>query len=553
MNGKRILGVVLVLGLGAGLLDGQQPSPSRGGENPALAANRLKTQERAAMQEDIEIMRRLLNRSLSDAYGASAANFNLRRYMGGPNGAVINGDQVLKYFLEGSGSMGLAPYNERARVNPYKWGDAVRLNPNANTLSGDVLNLTNDTWAEVFYFGGANQRLPLTTEGAYLKGHGVVFTLTMPPHGLIEQEPQKNLAAGYCAKCHESLPNKLVLNEFFQEKDANVKAMAEKPEQPPSAWEQTRREVRGIKEEPKKEPPPPPARKQSLCGPSVVTDAVLRALAENGRHFSHLGPLENLTVVITFRPMNNAGVASADSFWLDLGWSPASRANLGAGIAMGDFDNDGRVDLFVANANGTGNLVLNNGDGTFSTQKPTPDANANNSQAPAKSDQEDAKKAVDKAIEYLKRNQMPGSRDYELLGDLHLKQGRFEEAVKAFEKAIQENPNSVGLRGKYLEALKSHVEAIQKQLEADKPKLDEMRKQLLDAANEYAKALGGKKEEAAPPQPPPPPPLPVKLTISAPKRILDQVGAGKMTFEEFRKSPEVTVEFSQPAASGEKK
>src|SRR5207253_823874 len=37
---------------------------------------------------------------------------------------------------------------------------------------------------------------------------------------------------------------------------------------------------------------------------------------------------------------------------------------------------------------------------------------------------------------------LSSARDYELLGDLHLKQGRFEDAVKAFQKAIDQKPDA---------------------------------------------------------------------------------------------------------------
>src|SRR5438105_3088850 len=42
-----------------------------------------------------------------------------------------------------------------------------------------------------------------------------------------------------------------------------------------------------------------------------------------------------------------------------------SGAGYGMGVAVGDYDNDGWTDLFLANVNGNG-LLHNNGDGTFS-------------------------------------------------------------------------------------------------------------------------------------------------------------------------------------------
>ena len=44
------------------------------------------------------------------------------------------------------------------------------------------------------------------------------------------------------------------------------------------------------------------------------------------------------------------------------------------------------------------------------------------------------------------------------------------------------------------------------------------------------------------------PPLPAKMIVSAPIRLLDEVGAGKITFEEFRKG--ATVEYLPFASPG---
>ena len=98
----------------------------------------------------------------------------------------------------------------------------------------------------------------LGTEGVYLKGQGVVYTLTLPP-----------------AAQHTTT-----------EKEKTVV-------KPVSDWDRVRNEVRQEKQvsEEKK----PPARVRSL--PEII----LQVLAENGQHFAQLGDNENITVVVTFR------------------------------------------------------------------------------------------------------------------------------------------------------------------------------------------------------------------------------------------------------------
>ena len=40
------------------------------------------------------------------------------------------------------------------------------------------------------------------------------------------------------------------------------------------------------------------------------------------------------------------------------------------GAAWGDYDDDGQLDLYVANADGPGRLYHNQGDGTFAGRRP---------------------------------------------------------------------------------------------------------------------------------------------------------------------------------------
>src|SRR5262249_23750042 len=176
---------------------------------------------------------------------------------------------------------------------------------------------------------------------------------TLPHHGRMVEDPHsipgRAVPAATCTHCHA--------DPFTKQIEESMRTAQKMP----SLWGQTRRELRGVKEERK----PAAAKKKELevCGPGTVGEAVLKMLAESGHHFSHLTENETLTVVITFRGGEEPQRPKAHD--------PA--------------------------------------------QAPP--------QKPATSSTSTSSATVEKKAE-------PSSaRDYELLGDLHLKQGRAQEAV----------------------------------------------------------------------------------------------------------------------------
>src|SRR5262249_16823661 len=114
----------------------------------------------------------------------------------------------------------------------------------------------------------------LDTEGTYLKGHGIVYTLTLLP---TSRDPRPQA------------PNP--------------------PPKPLSDCDRIRREVRQEK------PGAPEANKQTK--EPTLGDIVLKLLADNGTHFSHLRPEESLTVAITFRAPRMAQITDGISILLD--------------------------------------------------------------------------------------------------------------------------------------------------------------------------------------------------------------------------------------------
>ncbi|HLW67492.1 MAG TPA: tetratricopeptide repeat protein, partial [Gemmataceae bacterium] len=134
-------------------------------------------------------------------------------------------------------------------------------------------------------------------------------------------------------------------------------------------------------------------------------------------------------------------------------------------------------------------------------------------------------------------------RDYELLGDLHQKQGKMNEAIDAYSKAVQAAKTAT-IAQPAGEDAKANVEKVKQRVRDLSTKLARV---LLDAGrvDEARKALEMDTQiKVLPPAASGQAliSLPAKLTISATKKLLDQVGTGKISYDEFRK--QVTLDYS---------
>src|SRR5262249_31541888 len=126
--------------------------------------------------------------------------------------------------------------------------------------------------------------------------------------------------------------------------------------------------------------------------------------------------------------------------------------------------------------------------------------------------------------------------DLELLGDLHLKQGRYEDAIAAFQKAVEKASGS-----KQKAAL--HRKLAQAYLMQEK---NEEARSHIDRAIAFLKEAEDAKNKPTPAAKAETTPLPVKMIISVPKKLLDQAGEGKMPFEEFCRQASVqTLRFEE--------
>jgi tetratricopeptide (TPR) repeat protein len=379
-----------------------------------------KKPQAAAMQEDVEIMRRILNRALDLPRHAPQAV------------PTTNANNVYPTW-------GTNPIITGQNVEPiHHWDTWNNTGINQPQL---IWNNSNIGWVSTLRYPPA--------EGVYLKGHGVVFTLTLPP--------QKDL------KPSAPAPSEKALTE----------------------WERERKELRGEKVD--------GAGAEKKAKEPTIADILIKLLAENGKHFTQLAPDETVTIVVTFR-QTEGGAGAVDPILINHFYPQDS------------YLRPNQLNLYQlqvdqpANKNSTKEIKTGEG-------------------APASSGEVTTKGPSAKAKDSL------------LLGDLHYKQGKFAEAADAYTAALKELQD-LKESDTYAEACRKLAQAL---LAEDKP---EEAKAHLEQWIKYKKVETAPAKKDAPAAQ-----APTKLILSAPKKLLDQVGSGKMSLEEFKK--QVTVEYDQ--------
>lgn len=195
---------------------------------------------RDKLYEDIEILRRILDRKLHSHYvrhhHQSTGKINLNNVWYTPQGVAYN--------LQ----------NPYLSVQANNAGPMMQQQLASGWLYSQPLIQGNPAWANLFYQPPVawEEVVTPTLEGVYLKGQGVIYTAT-----LSSLQPT---------------------------------AKAETVRKPVSEWESVRRQLRNEKEE---------AQKPDANKPLPLSVVLLKVLAENGHHFSQLGENESLTIVLT--------------------------------------------------------------------------------------------------------------------------------------------------------------------------------------------------------------------------------------------------------------
>jgi hypothetical protein len=291
-----------------------------------------------------------------------------------------------------------------------------------------------------------------------------------------------------------------------------------------SDWERVRLEFRGEKVE--------VAAKTDRQDQPHVVDAVLHSLAENGQHLSGLTPDQNVTVVLTFR---GAWTQQCMKCHTNV---TASHTDIPPGSER---STTSFTDAFPSGAN------LNSFTGNQTD-------NLLGSSPPRTGDEQSSSRTFNPLGAQLNSSShsygtAPG--DQAILGDLHFKQGRFDEAVAAYSKSLQEVsansakeldtlPTSASpkLRGLVLKLIELQNKIIQceaalkheEKVEQGVAKLSRWTARLeqIEMNSKKAKADKTEKVKASAPA------LPEKLIVVASKGLLDRVGKHQMTFEDFK-------------------
>jgi tetratricopeptide (TPR) repeat protein len=287
-----------------------------------------------------------------------------------------------------------------------------------------------------------------------------------------------------------------------------AKKAAKPAGKPVSDWDRVRKEVRGEKDA-------GPAAAAEPHEPDIA-DALLHLLAENGHHFTRLDKAEYLTFAVTFR----AGEASADA----AGKSLAERR-----LAYAQFLEKGGHAEAARILRGQSATAKHGGPAKGPSGKPAATTSV----------------------------------DYELIGDLQLRQGRVQEAVAAYQRALELKPDDNRLRTvqqkigqAYLrlsqgsvvgggvseeQAVDNAIRFLRERLGND-PNRNTDLAAIIDTLSRAKAGVAPSAEHA----------VPTQLVITARRDTLDQVGSGKITFEEFRRR--VTVQHrpdEKKAAGGE--
>jgi hypothetical protein len=321
-------------------------------------------------------------------------------------------------------------------------------------------------------------------QGVYLKGQGIVYTATVPTH--------------------------------FQKAVGGADSPATKQL---TEWERVRRELRGEKVESEKDKP---------RDDTSIADAVLRVLADNGKNLGRLPEGENVTVALTLvqtQACVNCHRAA------DPGALRHTLGSAGGGAAPPGSSGPGSAGPSAGGGAPAGGPGIGSGGGRPpGTGGGPPSGPGVGAGAGASPD------GAGERAEFRK---------HALMGDLAMKQQDYNQAVEAYRKAIAGYRPQTSDSAARLELIEVATKMARSLIAQGKTQeAENIVKSIIKMTDQLATTQQGDK----PAQDKPAMPLPGKLIITVPKKVLDQAGTGKMSFDEFRKAATVDhFTFDKPA------
>lgn len=458
-----------------------------------------------------------------------------------------------------------------ASISSYYWPhraygiETTAFSPAGKLLyaqSGDATKAIDARSGGAYWYGVAQSTAAPARafEGVYLADYGILFTATLPagrvvfdPHSGVDVYDHKQ-----CASCH-----------------VDAAAVVPSPQPRPSRWEQLHRELSGesaaekhakefLSRATKTQPASPPSREEEA---RTLAAALAKVLAENGKHLSELGDDERVVLAITLqsRPSSNIYKRSSLKYQDFYGYSasqsdPADSPMPAA--AASEVDSEDAVD-------------------PNDPVDPEAEGSAASAVAPADGTPTDVPATVIQALGRIYQSsedvasRSPSTlREYVLLGDLHVKQGKTQAALDAYRDAaavlgevaqftIDKDASADDARAQLEQAQQqiiqlyaklAHVQALlgrHEEARATMQKVAEgmarLKVRIGDAVVDVTvndtsdKVLGEAKKSAAR--------LPVKLIVSAPKKLLLEVGEGAISLEEFKKQLSIEVRGLEQAES----
>ena len=381
-----------------------------------------------------------------------------------------------------------------------------------------------------FAAGGASlagrPNRPADLEGVYIEGQGVLYSVAMTSNDPFAVLPTaaRATATKTCVKCH-SEP---------KQSEQMLSTMAKLP----SGWELARRRLLGMETDDRDKD----AQKTEVktCRPGAVSEVVLRLLAENGHNFSQLGDDEKLAVAITFRRFPRGhGTRFSDEM--------GSEGSMGDMMSMSEFDY-GTLGEEGGSSYGMGQPMASSMELPRTKTRRRADGGMGSMESMEDMGAYDGVPGGDSARHASGFIRMPPPvRDHVLLGDLHMKQDKHRDALLAYERALEvasaprDDDDTARTKAARL-AVTANV--YQKLAQAS------LALGNLKAAKEWldqSLAMRKQEQESTDSKPASSPVLPTKLIISATKKLLDGVGSGDVSLDEFKEAATVEhLTFDRP-------